>query len=67
MKLNFAEDKDTNSYQFPIYDPSNAAETTVTFKIPEGIKSFDAVVNAPIIDQKDTTKTYGIYLSLIHI
>ena len=61
MKLNFAEDKDTNSYQFPIYDPSNAAETTVTFKIPEGIKSFDAVVNAPIIDQKDTTKTYGIY------
>ena len=61
LKLNFAEDKDTNSYQFPIYDPSNAAETTVTFKIPEGIKSFDAVVNAPIIDQKDTTKTYGIY------
>ena len=61
LKLNFAEDKDTNSYQFPIYDPSNAAETTVTFKIPEGIKSFDVVVNAPIIDQKDTTKTYGIY------
>lgn len=61
LKLNFAEDKDANSYQFPIYDPSNAAETTVTFKIPEGIKSFDAVVNAPIIDQKDTTKTYGTY------
>ena len=61
LKLNFAEDKDANSYQFPIYDPSNAAETTVTFKIPEGIKSFDAVVNAPIIDQKDTKKTYGTY------
>lgn len=61
LKLNFAEDKDTNSYQFPIYDPENSEETTVTFKIPEGIKSFDAVVNAPIIDQKDTTKTYGTY------
>ena len=61
LKLNFAEDKDANSYQFPIYDPENSEETTVTFKIPEGIKSFDAVVNAPIIDQKDTTKTYGTY------
>ena len=57
LKLEFAEKE---NLQFPVYDAKNAAATTLTYQIPEGIKGFDAVGPTNIV-KTGTTEVYGTY------
>lgn len=60
MRLDFAE---SERYQFPVYDGTNEETqkaTTLTYQMPKGLKGFDPVVDAPIINTS-TKEKYGTY------